>query len=78
MAPRRKLQSSTMSPDSSVIVRATYFAGSRLLRVWLKPSGLSYMYAGVSIECWEKFTTAPSKGQYYNQQIRERFEGIPI
>lgn len=77
MAPRRKLQSSTMSPVSSVIERATYFAGSKLLRVWLL-TGDSYMYAGVSIECWEKFTTAPSKGQYYNQQIRERFEGIPI
>lgn len=75
---KKPLQQSTMAPDSLIIERATYFAGSKLLRVWLKPHGHSYIYAGVSKECWEKFTTAPSKGQYYNTQICEQFEGIPV
>ncbi len=66
-----------MAPTSAVIERASFYVSAKLLRVWLQ-GGRSYLYAGVSIECWEKFTTAPSKGQYYNQQIRERFEGIPI
>lgn len=64
-------------PNSSTVARASFAPRSGLMRIWFT-SGKSYIYAGVSIECWEKFATAPSKGKYVAESIRPRYEGIPM
>ncbi len=65
------------SPESSTVARAVYHPRSEIMRIWFR-SGKTYIYTGVSIECWEKFVTAPSRGQYVAESIRPRYEGIEI
>ncbi|HEX7833743.1 MAG TPA: KTSC domain-containing protein [Thermoanaerobaculia bacterium] len=67
--------------DSSVIAALTYNADETLLDVELT-SGRIYRYWMVSSAAYEAFAQAPSPGQHFNSEIRDRFpfrelESIP-
>jgi len=64
-------------PDSSTVSRAAYHPRSEIMRIWFR-NGKSYIYTGVSIEAWEKFSTAPSKGKHVAESIRPRYDGVNI
>ncbi|MGE3302747.1 MAG: KTSC domain-containing protein [Hyphomonadaceae bacterium] len=57
--------------DSAVLRYARYDALRRELLVRL--TGGSYVYEGVPPEVYEALLTAPSKGAFYNAEIRDRF-----
>jgi hypothetical protein len=57
--------------DSSVIKFARYDALTRELTVRLV-AGV-YVYEGVPTEIYQALLNAPSKGAFYNAQIRDRF-----
>lgn len=68
----------TFTPEASTCVaRAAYHARAGIMRIWFR-SGKTYIYAGVSIETWEKFATAPSKGKFVTEHIRPLYEGVEI
>jgi hypothetical protein len=59
--------------ESEIIDDIAYDEDTRELRVDLK-TGRSYIYLDVPIEEYEAFDTAESLGQYYNANIRMRYE----
>ncbi len=63
--------------DSSLIRGARYWPDHRALELSLS-SGRRYLYLGVPAEVAEGFVKAPSKGSYFNQAIRGRFDCHPL
>jgi phage baseplate assembly protein gpV len=58
--------------ESSVIAALTYDAAEHTLDVEFT-SGRTYRYWMVSVAAYEAFTHAPSLGQHFNSEIRDRF-----
>jgi hypothetical protein len=63
--------------DSSLIRSALYWPEHRALELCLA-GGRRYLYLGVPPEVAERFAEAPSKGSYFNQAIRGRFDCHPL
>ena len=59
--------------NSSAIKRAEYNSATRRLTLWF-PEGHSYDFCGVPEQIWEGLLRARSKGAYYNQHIRDRYQ----
>ena len=57
---------------SQAIERLGYDEGRRRLIVWFKSGGV-YAYQEVARSTFEAFRAAPSKGRFFQQEIRERF-----
>ncbi|MEM6636258.1 MAG: KTSC domain-containing protein [Pseudomonadota bacterium] len=56
--------------SSSAIRQIEWNAG--VLSVWFRESG-RYDYFGVPKELFEAFLAAPSKGAFYNDQIKDQY-----
>jgi hypothetical protein len=69
---RASSDDSFSSPESSWIEGATYESenGSMILETDSK----DYEFIGVPIEVWREFKSAPSKGEYYHENIRGRYQ----
>jgi hypothetical protein len=63
--------------DSSLIRSALYWPEHRALELCLS-GGRRYLYLGVPAEIAEGFASAASKGSYFNQAIRGRFDCHPL
>lgn len=57
---------------SSAILRISYEAAKRELTV-VFVSGRAYVYFGVPPEVYDQFMRAPSKGEFFNLMIRDRY-----
>lgn len=57
---------------SSMISQIDYNAPARELHVTFT-SGRTYIYAGVPGEVYFQFCRAPSKGEFFNTLIRDRY-----
>lgn len=60
--------------ESTAIERAEYDADSRTLRVWFTHGGEPYDYREVPPEVYAGLCSAASKGAYFNDHIRDRYE----
>ena len=58
---------------SSVIEKAEYDEGRRVLTIWFVPSGRAYDYRDVPPKVFDRLRSAESKGRYFNAQIRDRY-----
>ncbi len=58
--------------SSSNIVSAGYDPAEHILEVEFK-AGVVWQYHDFPENMWYEFLGAPSKGKYFNSQIRERF-----
>jgi len=63
--------------DSSAIAAVTYDERRQYFDVELK-NGRTYRYFGVPPQAYEEFMAAASKGQYYNDEIRDDYEYIRL
>jgi hypothetical protein len=59
---------------SSAIRHIHYKPDLEELSVWFGPEGRRYKYFGVPEFVYEAFRDAPSRGQFFNQSIKGRFE----
>jgi hypothetical protein len=59
--------------DSSLIQGALYWPEHRALELKLN-GGRRYLYLGVPAEVAEEFARATSKGSFYNESIKGRFD----
>lgn len=58
---------------STAIRFISYDATQRELFVTFVPTGKTYSYAGVPEEVYRDFLAAPSRGQFFNASIRDRY-----
>ena len=58
---------------STAIQRIDYDSTKRELFVTFVPTGKTYVYFGVPEDVNRAFREAPSRGQYFNFYIRDRF-----
>ena len=58
---------------STAIGRIAYLAVDRELDITFVGSGRTYTYIGVEPEVHEGLLSAPSRGQYFNAWIRNRY-----
>ena len=58
--------------DSSAILAIDHDPATRTLGIRFV-SGLRYEYAGVPAAVYAAFLAAPSKGEYFNAAIRDRY-----
>ena len=58
---------------SSLITSVSYDAASKKLTVATTQNGATYAFAGVPQSVVTELTNAPSKGRFFNQNIRGRF-----
>ena len=58
--------------DSSVIERVEYNAAQHLLFVTFT-TGRRYVYFGVPEDVYRAFLAAPSPGNFFNTEIRDRY-----
>ena len=59
---------------SSAIRHIFYKPDQQELSVWFNPEGRRYKYFDVPSELYEGLRDAPSRGRYFNQAIRGRFD----
>lgn len=59
---------------SSVIRHIFYKPEQQELSIWFGPEGRRYTYSGVPPALYQGLRDAPSRGRYFNQAIRGRFE----
>lgn len=64
---------SAKDAESSMIYKWAYIRRTRefLVRFW--DSDALYVYSGVSLEKVNQFVDAPSRGIFFNEQIREKY-----
>ena len=66
---------------SSAIRHIFYKPEQQELSIWFGPEGRRYKYSGVPPEIYAALRDAPSRGQFFNQAIRGRFQsqlaGVP-
>ena len=60
-------------PATPPVIRAAWYQPSRRQLDLMFDSGRTYRYAGVSAALAQRFAEAPSKGRFYNQEIRGRY-----
>ena len=61
-----------MPHSSSAILRIDYERGTRILRVTFRETG-SYVYFDFPRALYEEFLDAPSKGEFFDERIRDRY-----
>jgi hypothetical protein len=59
---------------STAIKSINYHPATRTLSVWFVPSGNRYDYEDVPPQIHASFRKAPSKGRFFNEQIRDRYK----
>lgn len=59
--------------QSSAISRIEYHNHSGTLQIWFHESGGPYDYPGVPRSLYDRFLSAPSKGSFFNDHIRDRY-----
>lgn len=59
--------------SSTAISRIEYDSGSAQLHIWFRESGGPYTYYNVPQSVYEAFLAAPSKGQFFNDHIRDQY-----
>ena len=59
---------------SSLIDKFNYDPASKILSIWLLPSGKRYDYCDVPPETAEQFKLAFAKGRFFNSSIRGKFK----
>jgi hypothetical protein len=59
---------------STSIRKTKYDPGTRVLSVWFVTSGKRYDYEAVPPETYAAFREASSKGRFFNEHIRDRFQ----
>ncbi|KQY77032.1 KTSC domain-containing protein [Ensifer sp. T173] len=59
---------------SSLIDKFNYDPASKILSIWLLPSGNRYDYRDVPPEIAEQFKLAFAKGRFFNSSIRGKFK----
>ncbi len=71
----------TIHSDSTAIYRAEYYdvdgQSGYLMINFQSNKTKSYIYANVPSDIWQGFKDAPSKGRYYNKEIKGRYR-LPI
>lgn len=60
--------------ESTAIKSIGYNEDKKLLEVEILETGRIYQYKDVSVEEYLDFMDAPSLGEYYNRQIRDKYE----
>ena len=65
-------QSGTKMP-STAIRNTQYDPATRTLSVWFVPSGHHYDYADVAPATYAAFRKAASKGRFFDELIRDRY-----
>ncbi len=66
---------------SSAIARIEHDPATDDLRVWFHESGGPYTYVGVPAGVYRAFLASPSKGRFFNEEIRDRFSArgvVPV
>lgn len=58
---------------SSAIRAVHYDANSMTLTIWFTSGGHGYDYYNVPEWAYTSLVSAPSKGQYFNQHIRDKY-----
>jgi hypothetical protein len=58
---------------SSSVIRGAWYVPDRQQLDLLLTSGRRYRYSDVPLTVAERFVAAPSKGRFYNSEIRNRF-----
>jgi len=58
---------------STVIRHIHYKPEPRELSIWFTETGRRYKYFDVPPEVYAAFREAPSRGRFYNEQVRGRF-----
>jgi hypothetical protein len=59
---------------STIIRKISYDDATRMLSVWFVPSGRRYDYEDVPPETYATFQQAFSKGRFFNDFIRDRYQ----
>lgn len=71
-----------VSPESTLIAGAQYDGLNMKLTVELRPTTTSimkrYAYRRFPLHEWKAFLAAPSKGRYFQQNIRKYYVGDPV
>ena len=62
---------------SSLIRGARYWPDTQALELCFA-GGRRYLYVGVPLDVAERFQHAPSKGRFFNTQIKGRFDCHPL
>ena len=62
---------------STAITRAEYDPWNKLLSLWFAGVAAPYHYRDVPIDIYEGLCRARSKGAYFNNRIRERYQPVP-
>lgn len=63
--------------DSTAVLRAEYDAESRVLYLWFPDSTGAYGYRDVPEDVFDALCDAPSKGRFFSDHIRDRYDHIP-
>lgn len=59
--------------NSTAIARIECESSLRHLQIWFHESGGPYTYFEVPGDIYQAFLAAPSKGQFFNDYIRDRY-----
>jgi hypothetical protein len=59
---------------SSAISRVEYDPSSRVMQIWFTSSRRAYSFCGVPENIYSGLLNAASKGTYYDQHIRDRYQ----
>lgn len=59
--------------NSSAISRIEYDDNTSTLRIWFVESGGPYDYRRVPRTLYDRFLSAPSKGSFFNDYIRDQY-----
>ena len=59
--------------NSSAILRIEYEPRTLVLSIWFRESGGPYDYYDVAQQVYAALMAASSKGQYFNEEIRDRY-----
>ena len=59
---------------SEIIAHIHYQADSQELSLWFGPEGQRYIYFGVPPAIYAALREAPSRGRFFNQAIRDRYD----
>ena len=62
------------TPESTAISRMGYWPYGKTLWVVFRNSGVMYAYYDVPAQTWGEFKTAKSKGEFFNEYIKDLYE----
>jgi hypothetical protein len=62
----------TVAVKSSTLATVAYDVDRHLLELEFR-NGTNYRYSGIPVEVYQALLRAPSKGQFFNREIRGKF-----